>query len=200
VSQQVNVKIRAGGAEPELVARARAGDREAFAALYTEHRKDVYRFLVRRTGDRRLAEDLTQEVFLRALRRIETFSGRRTGGGFGAWLAVIARNLHLDHLKLSRVQREVPVAEMADGDARDRSAEASALRELDIAEAAETVTAAMAVLTPYQRECVRLRYFEDLSVPETAARLGKGIGATKTLQFRAMRLMQSALASEEVAA
>lgn len=200
MSHQANAKIRSGGAGPTLIDRARAGDRAAFAVLYAKHRDDVFGFLYNRTRDRHLAEDLTQEVFVRALRRIDTFDGLRSGGGFAAWLTVIARNLHLDHLKLSRVQREVPVAEMVDGDRRDRSAEGSALREMDIAEATQTVAAAMAALTPYQRRCVQLRFLEDLSLTETAGRMGKGIGAVKTLQFRALRVMQDALATEAVAA
>lgn len=195
---KVNGKVRAGGAE--LVAQACAGDRTAFAALYVRHYDDVFGFLCNRTrGDRQLAEDLTQDVFLRALRRLETFNSPRSSG-FAGWLMVIARNIYLDHVKLARTRLETPVSEMVDGDQRDRSAEASALRELDIAEAAETVTAALAALTPYQRECVRMRFLEDLSVPETAARLGKGIGATKTVQFRALQQMRGALAAEAVSA
>jgi RNA polymerase sigma-70 factor (ECF subfamily) len=198
VSYKVNGKVRAGGAE--LVAQACGGDRTAFGALYTRHYDDVFGFLYNRTrGDRQLAEDLTQDVFLRALRRLETFNSPRSSG-FAGWLMVIARNIYLDHVKLARTRLETPVAEMADGDRRDRSAEASALRELDIAEAAETVEAALAELTPYQRECVRLRFLEDLSVPETAARLGKGIGATKTVQFRALQQMRSNLTATAVAA
>ncbi|MFI9824468.1 RNA polymerase sigma factor [Streptomyces sp. NPDC052013] len=200
MNSQVNGKISPpGGPGTELVARAVAGDRDAFAALYNEHRSEVFAYLFKRTRDRALAEDLTQDVFLRALRRLETFSAPRASG-FAGWLAVIARNIYLDHVKLARTRLEVPVSEMADGDERDRSAESSALRELDIAEASETVAIAMRALTPYQRQCVEMRFLQDLSVPETAARLGKGIGATKTLQFRALRIMKDALISEAVAA
>ena len=195
---KVNGKVRAGGAE--LIAQACAGDRAAFAALYAQHYDDVFGFLYNRTrGDRPLAEDLTQDVFLRALRRLETFNSPRSSG-FAGWLMVIARNIYLDHVKLARTRLEVTVAEMADGDERDRSAESSALREMEAADAAETVTAAMRTLTPYQRECVRLRFLEDLSVPQTAAQLGKGIGATKTVQFRALQQMRSSLTAKAVAA
>jgi RNA polymerase sigma-70 factor (ECF subfamily) len=197
VSYKVNGKVRAGGAE--LVAQACAGDRTAFAALYVQYYDDVFGFLYNQARNRHLAEDLTQDVFLRALRRLETFNSPRSSG-FAGWLMVIARNIYLDHVKLARTRLETPVSEMADGNRRDRSAEASALRELDIAEAAETVEAALAELTPYQRECVRLRFLEDLSVPETAARLGKGIGATKTVQFRALQQMRSNLTTTAVAA
>ncbi|MGX1223186.1 RNA polymerase sigma factor [Streptomyces ambofaciens] len=200
MSSQANPKISPpGGVDAGLVARAVAGDREAFGALYNEHRDEVFAYLYKRTRNRALAEDLTQDVFLRALRRLETFSAPRASG-FAGWLAVIARNIYLDHVKLARTRLEVPVGEMSDGDERDRSAESSALRELDIAEATETVTTALMALTPYQRECVQLRFLAGLSVPETASRLGKGIGATKTVQFRALRIMRSALTETAVAA
>ncbi|NEC72939.1 sigma-70 family RNA polymerase sigma factor [Streptomyces rochei] len=187
-----------GGVDAGLVARAVAGDREAFAALYNAHRDDVLRYLIRRTGNRHLAEDLTQETFLRALRRVDTFTPRNASS-FVAWLMVIARNLHLDHMKLHRVQKEVPVDVVNDG-STDPSAEQSAMRGLDAVDAAATVTAALAVLTPQQRECVRLRFFDELSGPETAARMGKGLPAVKTLQFRALRIMRSALTETAVAA
>ncbi|MBQ1096291.1 sigma-70 family RNA polymerase sigma factor [Streptomyces sp. b94] len=199
MSSQANPKISPpGGVDAELVARAVAGDREAFAALYNAHRDEVLRYLTRRTGNRHLAEDLTQDVFLRALRRIDTFIPRNASS-FVAWLMVIARNIHLDHMKLHRVQKEVPVDQVND-ESTDPSAEQSAMRGLDAVEAAATVTAVLAVLTPQQLECVRLRFFDELSGPETAARMGKGLPAVKTLQFRALRLMRSALTTETAVA
>ncbi|WP_435643398.1 RNA polymerase sigma factor [Streptomyces sp. H49] len=199
MSYQANGEIRSGGT-PALMDRARAGDRGAFADLYAQYHDGVLAYLYSRTRNRHLAEDLTQEVFVRALRRIDTFDSQRDGGGVAAWLMVIARNLHLDHTKLARVRREVPVAEMTDGDERDRSAEVYALRELDVAEAGEIVAAAMEALTPYQRTCVQLRFLEELSLTETASRMGKNLGAVKTLQFRALRVMQDRLTTEAVAA
>ncbi|WP_328425933.1 RNA polymerase sigma factor [Streptomyces sp. NBC_00443] len=196
MSHQASAKISPpGGAVSELVARAAAGDRDAFGTLYNEHRAEVFAFLHKRTRDRSLAEDLTQDVFVRALGRLSTFTATR-GAGFAGWLAVIARNIYLDYVKSARSRLEVSVAEMYDGDVRDRSAEASALRELDIAEASATVTAAMQGLTAYQRKCVALRYIDELSVPEVAARLGKGEGAVKTLTFRAMTTMRQTLARQ----
>ncbi|MFC7909009.1 RNA polymerase sigma factor [Streptomyces nigra] len=199
MNHQANAKITPPrAAVPELVARAAAGDRDAFGTLYNEHYDVVFASLARKTGDRTLAEDLTQEVFVRALRRISTFTAPR-GGGFEGWLMVIARNIFLDHVKSARSRLEVPVAELFDG-GLDRSAEASALREMDAADAAETVTSAMRSLTPYQRKCIGLRYMDELSVPEVAAVMGKGEGAVKTLTFRAMTTMRQALAHQEVAA
>jgi RNA polymerase sigma-70 factor (ECF subfamily) len=201
VSHQANAKINPGGAVTELVARAAVGDRDAFAALYNEYQPEVFRFLMTRTRNRHLAEDLTSETFLRALRRIETFTDRPTGGsGFGGWLHVIARNLHADHCKAARTRLEVTVGEVFEPDERLDSAESTALRELETVEATETVAIAMQALTPYQQECVRLRFLEDLSAPETAALMGKGVGAVKTLTFRAVHGMQQALIGKAVAA
>ncbi|MGW0163625.1 RNA polymerase sigma factor [Streptomyces sp. NPDC003343] len=200
MSVQVTAKISPPGGPGELVTRAIAGDRDAFATLYNDHRAEVYRYLVNRTRDRHLAEDLTQDVFLRALRRIETFRHQQTGGGFNGWLMTIARNLHTDHLKKARVQREVPVGDVFEADEFDPSAEEAGLRQLEIVEASRTVAAGMTALNPYQQTCIRLRYFEELSVPETAARMGKGIGAVKTLTFRSLRLMEQALVPTGAAA
>ena len=83
-----------------LVARAQQGDGEAFGRIYDLYAPPVHRYLLHRLGDRTLAEDLTSETFVRALRRIDslTFQGRDVG----AWLVTIARNLVLYHVKSSR--------------------------------------------------------------------------------------------------
>jgi hypothetical protein len=71
---QASPKIRPAMAEPETVRLARAGDSEAFAALYNEHRVEVHTYISRRVHNADLADDLTQDVFVRALRRLSTFS------------------------------------------------------------------------------------------------------------------------------
>ncbi|MBK3563182.1 sigma-70 family RNA polymerase sigma factor [Streptomyces sp. MBT62] len=187
-----------GESVPELVARAAIGDRDAFATLYNEYRGEVYRFLFFKTRNRHLAEDLTQEVFVRALRRIDTFA-TRPGGSFAGWLVTIARNIHTDHCKASRTRLEVPIAEVFEANEQIDSAESGALRSLEAVEAAETVAVAMAGLNPYQRECIRLRFLEELSLDEAVAELGRPAGAVKTLTFRAMSSMRRTLA-EGVAA
>ncbi|MFE2045694.1 RNA polymerase sigma factor [Streptomyces sp. NPDC059477] len=200
MSHQANGKVPGGGTEPELVARARAGDPEAFAALYTQHYTQVRIFLYNRTKSRHLADDLTQDVFVRALAKLDTFQPRASGAGFVGWLMVIARNLVADYFKSSLVRLEVPVGEMVDADVLDRSAESSVLRALDIAEARETVATAMQSLSARHRRCVELRFMEELPLAETAARLGKGVPATKMIQLRATRAMRAAITTSAVAA
>lgn len=202
MSSQANAKISPSGgpATAALVARAAAGDRDAFATLYNEHHSEVYRYLHYRTRNRDLAEDLAQETFVRALRGIGTFAERSSTGGFAGWLCVIARNLHLDHCKAARTRLEISSSDFFEADDRLDSAEVGALRKLEAVEATETIAVAMRALNPHQRECIELRFLEELTAPETAARMGKGVGAVKTLTFRSMRLMQQALTAEGVAA
>ncbi|ELP65428.1 sigma-70 family RNA polymerase sigma factor [Streptomyces turgidiscabies] len=205
MSAQANAKISAtGGLTAALVAKAGAGDRDAFATLYNEHRVPVYRFLRTRGCDEQLAEDLTQDTFVRALGRIGTFAERPNSGGFGGWLYTIARNLHTDHCRASRTKCEVAVAEIFETDERCDSAESSALRLLDAAEAAATVRAAMGSLPGAHQECLRLRFLEELPLKDAATRLDRTTGAVKTLTDRAKIGMRAsvrrALAAEAVAA
>ncbi|WP_430381353.1 sigma-70 family RNA polymerase sigma factor [Streptomyces arenae] len=197
MSSQANAKI-ARSTEPELIRRARQGDRDAFGTLYNENHDVVFRFIYYRVGGSRvLAEDLTSETFLRAMRRIDTFTWQ--GRDFGAWLVTIARNLVADHFKASRTRREVPTGDMLDGSEAD-STEDIVLRGVDAAQAAEAVSAAMAALTMAQQQCIRLRYLEHLSLEDVAARMGKRPQAIKTLTFRGMRSMQRQLRADGVMA
>ncbi|MFZ3569467.1 RNA polymerase sigma factor [Streptomyces sp. BH034] len=180
------------------MAAARAGDPDAFAILYNEHHDRVFSYVVGRTRNRQLAEDLTQDVFVRALRRLETFSDH--GHEIGAWLYTIARNIVIDHYKASRTRHEVPTGDMADEDRFVTTAEAGALRHLDIVEARETIKVAMRSLTADQRACVLARFFDELEIDEAAVVLGRKPGAVKTLQYRAVEKLREALAHEAVAA
>ncbi|MEU1195733.1 sigma-70 family RNA polymerase sigma factor [Streptomyces sp. NPDC005813] len=176
-------------AEPECVARARVGDRAAFAALYEEHWRSVYRYLLLRTRNRHLAEDLTQEVFARALRRIGAFTWQ--GVTFAAWLLTIARNLHLDEVRTSRTRLETLVPELAHVDGSDRSAESSALRVLEAVEACDAVRNALNTLSPHQRRCLELRFLGGMSPAETARTMGRSVGAVRGLTFRALRKVRT---------
>ncbi|AZM59755.1 MULTISPECIES: RNA polymerase sigma factor [unclassified Streptomyces] len=170
--------------EPEWLARARNGDREAFGLLYREHYRLVYGYLLSRTRDRHLAEDLTQEVFTRALRNIGGFAWRGTDPA--AWLTTIARNLHLDELGRSRTRRETLVPEFGDPEQPGPGTESLVLRELDVIEAGETVQRALCALAPSQRHCVELRFIGGLSIEQTATAMGRTVGAVKALTHRAM--------------
>lgn len=167
----------------DLVERAQAGEAEAFGRLYDHYSDTVYRYIYYRVGGKATAEDLTSETFLRALRRISTFTWQ--GRDFGAWLVTIARNLVADHFKSSRFRLEVTTGEMLDANEVERSPEDSVLESLSNAALLDAVRR----LNPQQQECVTLRFLQGLSVAETARIMGKNEGAIKTLQYRAVRTL-----------
>ena len=166
-----------------LVHRAQAGDAEAFGELYDRYLDLVYRYVYYRVGSAQLAEDLTSETFLRALRRITSFTWQ--GRDVGAWLMTIARNLIADHYKSSRTRLELSTDDVTESGARlttdgpeDAVLEAMQNRVL---------LAVVKQLGAEQQECIVLRFLQGLSVAETAQAMGKNDGAIKALQYRAIR-------------
>ena len=174
---------------------AQEGDGEAFGELYDAYVDLVHRYISYRVGNHALAEDLTSETFLRALRRISTFTWQ--GRDFGAWLVTIARNLVADHFKSSRYKLEQPTSDMveAGADRTEDSPEAEVLAGITNA----ALLAAVRKLGPEQQECIILRFLQGLSVAETAAILGKNEGAVKALQYRAVKALGRLLPSDLVA-
>ncbi len=173
-----------------LVQLAQDGDGEAFGQLYDAYSDTVYRYIYYRVSNKPLAEDLTSETFLRALRRISTFTWQ--GRDFGAWLVTIARNLVADHFKSSRYRLEVPTGEMLDSDQTESSPEDSVLAYLSN----KALLDAVCQLNSQQQECVTLRFLHGLSVAETAKIMGKNDGAIKTLQYRAIRTLARLLPAD----
>jgi RNA polymerase sigma-70 factor (ECF subfamily) len=171
----------------DLVRATQAGDQEAFGQLYDRYHEMVFRYVLFRVGDRQLAEDLTAETFLRALRRIASVSYQ--GRDIGAWFVTIARNLVLDHVKSSRYRLEQTTSEIAD---LSPSTSGPEQQVLDGA-THEELLRCVAKLNSDQKECIALRFLQGLSVAETAAAMGKKDGAIKALQHRAVRRLASLL-------
>ena len=174
-----------------LVALAQQGDGEAFGQVYDAYVDSVYRYLYYRVGSHALAEDLTSETFLRALRRIDSFTWQ--GKDIGAWFTTIARNLVADHVKSSRFKLEVTTADMLDADRADEGIEDEVLGRLQSAALLDAVRK----LKPEQQECVVLRFLQGLTVAETAEVLGRSDGAVKQLQLRAVRALAKLLPESE---
>lgn len=186
-TRAVDTPLRVGEDETiVLVDRARSGDGEAFAAIYDRYVDKVYRFIYFKVGhDQALAEDLTSDTFMRALRRIKDFSWQ--GRDIGAWLITIARNLVFDHYKSGRSRLEVtgidPTFEGGGDDVVDPENEALA------SVTRSELRAAIHMLNPEQAEVIELRFLQDLSVSETAAALDKTEGSIKAMQFRAVKTL-----------
>jgi RNA polymerase sigma-70 factor (ECF subfamily) len=170
-----------------LVELAQSGDREAFGQLYDAYVDTVHRYLLVRVGQRALAEDLTSETFVRALRRIDTFTWQ--GKDIAAWFITIARNLVADHVKSARFRFEVTTADMRDADRHvDPPDEEVLTRQRD-----EQLVTAIKALRPEQAECITLRFIQGLNLAETARVLGRSEGAVKQLQLRATRALRVSL-------
>ncbi|GAA2523457.1 sigma-70 family RNA polymerase sigma factor [Streptomyces longisporus] len=168
-----------------IVDAARGGDREAFGVLYARYRPQIYTYLWRRTHDRELSEDLTADVFVRALARIEAFTWR--GSDFGAWLATIARNLLLDHYKSFRHRREVATGDMRDQDLAVGDVGEQVTEQLAKADVLAELRKALGGLTPDQWQCLWLRYWHDLPFGEIGQRMDRSTFAVKMLKERALQ-------------
>jgi RNA polymerase sigma factor (sigma-70 family) len=192
--EQVTVQVSKASPEAEaLVAEAREGDRTAFAALYRMYLPTVYKFLYYRVGTKERAEDMTAEVFLRALRKIGDYTW--TGADFGAWLLRIARNLILDDAKSSRARLEVLNDEMPeDSGGEAPTAEAACLENLTCVEVYKAITK----LRPDQREVITLRFLHGMGVGEVAEIMGKKEGTVRTLQFRGLKALEKILVARGV--
>jgi RNA polymerase sigma-70 factor (ECF subfamily) len=175
-----------------LVELAQGGDRDAFAQLYDRYVDTVFRYVFVRVGQRALAEDLTSETFIRAMRRIDTFTWQ--GRDIAAWFVTIARNLVADHVKSARFRFEVTTADMRDADQRVEAPEDEVLTRLRD----QRLVTAIRSLGSDQAECVTLRFLQGLSLAETAAVLGRSEGAVKQLQLRATKSLRKALEGEEL--
>lgn len=165
-----------------LTARASAGDLQAFADLYAAHHTVVLRYAYYRLPTLEQAEDIAADAWVRALRSIGTFAWNR--GGFVAWMITITRNLIADLYKSSRYRLETPTGEMLDPGTEPSVEDLVLARQADA-----QIRAAVADLNEAQRACVQARFLDQLTIAETAERLGRADGAVKTLQCRAVRTL-----------
>jgi RNA polymerase sigma-70 factor (ECF subfamily) len=170
-----------------LIERAQAGDGAAFGLLYDRYFDTVFRFVYFRVGNRQLAEDLTADTILRALKRISSFTWQ--GRDLGAWLVTIARNLVADHFKSGRYRLEVTTGDVLDADRPDRGPEGSPESAVIDHITNVDLLKALKHLNPEQQECIVLRFLHGFSVAETAQTMNKNEGAIKALQYRAVRAL-----------
>lgn len=168
--------------DERLLVEAAQRDRARFADLYEEYFELVYAYIARRTHNREATEDLTAEVFRKALEHLPRF--KWTGAPFAAWLFRIGSNLIADRAK--RSAREAGV--------ESTSAAITAPNDFEEAERIARIFRIVGELAEEQRNVIVMRFAEEKSIREIAAAMGRSEGAVKQLQFRALENLRAKLA------
>ena len=174
--------------ERDLVQRAKQRDEEAFNRIYESYFDKVYRYLALKIGNRTEAEDLTQQVFLKVVRSINSFNWK--GPPFSAWLFRIAHNQMVDYLRKEKKRLSLPLNEsIVSRDDPQQTAETNL--------AIEQMLEATKRLTEAQQEVISLRFSADLSTSEVARIMGRSEGAIKALQHSAIIALRKVLQVEQ---
>ncbi len=176
----------------DIVVRTRNGEVDAFGELVRRYQSSVFNVCYRLIGERREAEDLTQEAFIRAYQRLETFDIERA---FGPWIRRVGTNLCYNHLQKRRQpqvsledERDLPVG--SGGDTPEEKMEASSRSAL--------LRSAILALPPPYRVVIELRHFQELSYAEIAETLDAPISQVKSHLFRARKSLAKSIQPEDL--
>ena len=188
-----------GLTDQEVVLRARSGQESAYRELIRRYERPIFALLFRMVRDRELAEDLSQETFVKALNAIESY---RPEFKFSSWIFKIANNAAIDHLR----RRELDTLSL-DGSPHAETPEAMQATALQIGARQETpldtveakelgsaIEAAIGSLRPEYRSCILLRHVEGRAYEEIAEILNLPLGTVKTYIHRARNELRLALA------
>jgi len=175
--------------EESLVRRAQEGNQEALTQIYEANFDKIYRYVALKIGDRTEAEDITQQVFINAIKSISRFKWK--GTTFSAWLYRIAHNQIVDYLRRKTKRPTVPLEK---AETQSSNEDPAAVAELNIS--MERVAQATRKLSKAQREVISLRFASERSITEVAQIMGKSEGAIKALQHAAIASLRKILAVE----
>jgi len=184
-------------ADERRLVEAAQQDRACFGAVYERYFELVYGYVARRVNDRGATEDLTSEVFRKALANLPRF--KWTGAPFGAWLIRIASNLIADRAKRVARERNADEPELATAAAAvDETVNSQSQQSnLEAAERRAHLFRLVDALPDDQRRVVALRFAEEKSISEIAAELSRSEGAIKQLQFRALETLRKRFTTED---
>jgi RNA polymerase sigma-70 factor (ECF subfamily) len=171
--------------DADLAIRARQGDAEAFAELVRRYQASVFGVCYRLLGERRSAEDLAQEAFIRAYTHLGSYQVERP---FGPWIRRVAANLCINQLTLRQ-----PLAVPLEEDERLGSAEDGPEEQAARRERAQSIQDAIHSLPTHQRAVIELSHFHGLSYAEIAAELRLPLSDVKSHLFRARRRLAEML-------
>jgi RNA polymerase sigma-70 factor, ECF subfamily len=175
-----------------LARRAGSGEAEAFGVLYDRYVDAVYRYVFYRVRNEAEAEDVTSDVFMRALRAIPKYEPRQA---FLAWLYRIARNAVIDRSRRHAARQQVSFEDALAHPNADQivNPDAGLLAGSD----ASVVRVAMQQLTPLQQEILVLRYVEGYDTKQISKLVGKRDGTIRGIEFRALTALRALIPSRE---
>jgi RNA polymerase sigma-70 factor (ECF subfamily) len=175
--------------DADLVARARAGDGEAFGELYRRYFDPIFRYLRARVQRSEDAEDLAETVFLRAYQSLDRY--RERGWPFSAFLYQVARNALVDHYRKRR--RETGLTEAESLGTLPRALD----EDLVQAERIRVMQQAVARMPSDYQEVIRLRVLLSLPTETTAQWMGRSQGAVRVLLYRALATLRTKLTEQD---
>lgn len=180
------------GTSDEALAALGRSDLRAFGELYRRYSKRILRYLAARVPDPATAEDLTTQVFIKAMKGADTY---RHEGSYKAWLHQIARNT-VANWQMEKARLHIPVASVPEGVPEDDSPTLTTLLKEESALIEDVVD----TLPEAQREVVRLRYWKDLSIGEIADSTGRTQGSIRVLLHRSRRSLRARLHGKDLTA
>lgn len=181
---------RDGPADAELIRRTQRGDREAFGVLVRRYQERLYRLCRRYGGSHDVADDLTQEAFIKAYQAIGRFDRKYS---FWSWLSTIATNNALNYLKRRQFQLDSAESESVIQAQASRSAEGDPQQQLTQKEIDARYDAAVQALPAEFRVAFVLRMHEEKSYQEIADALQVSIGTVMSRLHRARQRLVEAL-------
>lgn len=180
-----NLTGRSG--KEELVRQAVQGDADAFVALYSLHLEAIYRYMYYRTGNVAVAEDLTENVFLKAWRAVSSYEEQ--GLCFSSWLYRIARNVAIDYYRTRREDLPLSSEPLELADEEGLGPEELVLRREEVRELQRAVSR----LPEEQQQVIILRFVEGLSHAQVGEIMGKSEEACRVLQHRGLAALSRLL-------
>ncbi|MDX1663327.1 MAG: sigma-70 family RNA polymerase sigma factor [Candidatus Promineifilaceae bacterium] len=172
--------------ERELVERAMSGDAEAFGRLYERYLDPLYRYIYFRVGNQLTAEDLTEEVFVRAWEALPDYQ-LPENGSISPWLYRIAHNLVVDEYRhRSRYDAVEPLLQVEPGPP-------SVEEQAGLLRSTERLAEAVSRLEPLEQNVIILRFVEGLSHREVGAIVDRSEGACRVIQHRALAALRELL-------
>jgi RNA polymerase sigma-70 factor (ECF subfamily) len=161
----------------QLIERCLQGDQTAWEQIVRQHWRKVFNVAYKFVGKHDEAEDLTQEIFLKLFKSLDTFDRR---ANFQTWLISVSRNLCIDHYRSVRKERETIDRDVDAGDLSPASSDTGPYAALEHSDRRALLRHALDELAPTLRSAVMLRDIHELSYQEIAERLGLPEGTVKS--------------------